>query len=125
METYKITPLFLIFFYSLSADGYDNLKLLTTAAISANTLPVIKHISVLLLPTTQLNRSATSVVPRVCPISRAIPIIPLAPPERLVGADAIIVLLFGVWKSPKPMPQRTNRRQILRMEDSASSMEST
>lgn len=96
METYKITPLFLIFFYSFNTDACDNLKLLTTAAISANTLPVIKHTSVLLLPTTQLNRSATSVVPNVCPMSRAIPIIPLAPPERCLGAEAIIVLLFGV-----------------------------
>ena len=61
METYKITPLFLIFFYSLSADGCDNLKLLTTAAISANILPVIKHTSVFSLPATQLNNNATSV----------------------------------------------------------------
>lgn len=96
METYKITPLFLIFFYSLSADGCDNLKLLTIAAISANMLPVIKHTSVFSLPATQLNNNATSVVPNVCPMSRAIPIIPLAPPERCLGAEAIIVLLFGV-----------------------------
>lgn len=111
-------------FYSLSTDGCDSLKLLTIAAISANTLPVIKHTSVLLLPTTQLNRRATRVVPKVCPINRAMPNIPLAPPERFVGAEAIIVLLLGVWKSPKPMPQTANRRQILRMDDSVSNVES-
>ena len=45
---------------------------------------------------TKLKSNATSVVPDVCPNRRAIPSIPLAPPERFVGAEEIIVLLFGV-----------------------------
>lgn len=66
------------------------------AAASANILPVIKQTSVLLSLTIQLNNSATSVVPNVCPVRRAIPIMPLAPPERWVGAEEMIVLLLGV-----------------------------
>ena len=78
--------------------------MLTVAAIAANPLPTRRHIAVLLSWVMKLNSIATNVVPNVCPISRAIPSIPLAPPERLAGAELIMVLLFGVWNKPKPAP---------------------
>lgn len=60
----------------------------------------------------------------VCPSKRAIPNIPLAPPERCVGAEEIIVLLFGVWNNPKPAPHSIKRRMILISDDSAVRLES-
>lgn len=80
----------------LSVEGCDNLKLLTIAATTANPLPTIRQTAVLRSCVTKLKSKATNVVPVVCPKRRAIPSIPLAPPERCVGADEIIVLLFGV-----------------------------
>jgi len=41
----------------------------------------------------------------VCPNSRAVPSMPLAPPLRSRGAAAIMVRLLGVWNRPKPAPQ--------------------
>ena len=82
-------------------------------------LPTIRQTAVLLPGITKLKSNATSVVPDVCPNRRAIPSIPLAPPERFVGAEEIIVLLFGVWKSPKPAPHSISRRIKLISEDSA------
>ena len=79
-----------------SVDGCDNRRLLTIAATTANPLPTIRQTAVLRLCTTKLKSNATSVVPNVCPSKRAIPSIPLAPPERFVGAEEIIVLLLGV-----------------------------
>lgn len=93
--------------------------LLTTAATKANPLPAIRQTAVLFSCTTKLKSKATSVVPNVCPKSRAIPNIPLAPPERRVGAEEMIVLLFGVWKRPKPAPQSINHRMMPVTDESA------
>lgn len=60
----------------------------------------------------------------VCPNRRAIPNIPLAPPERCVGAEEIIVLLFGVWNNPNPAPHSIKRSMILISDDSAVRLES-
>ncbi len=79
-----------------NVEGCESLKLLTIAATTANMLPTIRQTAVLLPGITKLKSNATSVVPDVCPNRRAIPSIPLAPPERFVGAEEIIVLLFGV-----------------------------
>ena len=62
-------------------------------------------------------------VPNVCPKSRAMPNMPLAPPERLVGAEDMIVLLFGVWNNPNPMPHTTSRQIMLMSEDSGVSID--
>lgn len=78
--------------------------MLTMAATAAKPLPTSRHTAVLLSRATKLNSIATNVVPNVCPMSRAIPSIPLAPPERLGGAELMIVLLFGVWNKPNPAP---------------------
>ena len=44
--------------------------------------------------------------PPVMPSSRAIASIPPAAPDRVRGAAASMVRLFGAWKKPKPKPQR-------------------
>ena len=89
--------LYLTTYFFLSVDGCDNRKLLITAANSANPAPTNRQVTAplsgeMIMP----NNNATIVVPVVCPNSRAIPNIPLAPPERLDGAEDIIVPLLGV-----------------------------
>ena len=64
--------------------------------IKANIAPAHRHTVVPLSCIAKLNNRATRVAPRVCPKSRAVPIIPLAPPLRWMGAEAMIVLLLGV-----------------------------
>lgn len=78
---------------------------LTMAAIKGKPAATQRHTMVPFCCVTKLNNSATSVAPSVCPSSRAVPIMPLAPPLLLTGAEAMIVLLFGVWNKPNPMPQ--------------------
>ena len=56
--------------------------------------------------------TATKAAPTVCPSKRAIPSIPLAPPLRSRGAEAMIVLLLGVMNKPKPIPPRNIRQMI-------------
>lgn len=79
------------------------------AATTAKAAPT-KRLDVLLFPCgARLNSRATRVAPKVCPSNLAVPIMPLAPPLRLVGADDMMVLLFGVWNNPKPAPQTAIR----------------
>lgn len=59
--------------------------------------------------------NATRVVPNVRPNNRAVPSMPLAPPLRRVGAEETMVTLFGVWNSPKPIPQRAIRHTIFQL----------
>ena len=89
-------PFRVLLYLLFSVEGCDNLKLLTIAATTANPLPTSKQTAVLRSCVTKLKSKATNVIPVVCPIKRAIPNIPLAPPERCVGAEEIIVLLLGV-----------------------------
>ena len=56
--------------------------------------------------------NATSAAPRVCPVRRAVPSIPLAPPLRSRGAADNMVRLFGDWKIPKPAPHSAMRHAI-------------
>lgn len=58
----------------------------------------------------------TSVAPRVCPTSRAVLCIPPAPPVRRTGVAMTITMLFGVWNSPKPMPQIAIRQAMFHTE---------
>ena len=90
----------------------DNLMQLTMAAIKAKLAANQRHTIAPFCCVTKLNNSATSVEPRVWPSSRAVPIMPLAPPLLLTGAEAMIVLLFGVWNKPNPMPQMSIRHII-------------
>ena len=123
-EYESFLPFRALLYLLLSVEGCDNLKLLTIAATTANPLPTIKQTAVLRPCATKLKSKATNVVPVVCPNKRAIPSIPLAHPERCVGAEEIIVLLFGVWNSPKPAPHNINLRIILMSDDSAVRLES-
>jgi len=72
-------------------------------------LPSNKHTCVPLSGNTVNNNAATA-APLVCPIKRVVPSIPLAPPLLALGAEDIMVLLLGVWKSPNPAPQSAIRQ---------------
>lgn len=58
------------------------------------------------------NDSATSAAPVACPISRAVAMIPLAPPLRSGGALDISAFRFGDWKKPKPAPHSIIRQPM-------------
>ena len=74
----------------------------------ANPAPKVKEIRIPFVGKTA-NIMAAAAAPMVCPKSLAMPSIPLAPPLRLGGAEAMIVLLLGVKNVPKPMPPNTIR----------------
>ena len=63
-------------------------------------------------PPCQWKKNATNAAPIVWPVSRAVASMPLAEPLRCCGAEAIIMLLLGDWKSPNPMPHSTSRHII-------------
>ncbi len=89
--------------------------LLTTPAPMANNMARNKQ-ACARSPSGNIRKSnATRVVPNVCPNNRAVPSIPLAPPLRRVGAEETMVTLFGVWNSPKPIPQRVIRHTIFQL----------
>ena len=74
---------------------FPTLKTLINAATTEIIHPN-KRLTCMLWPGNSLNIKATNEAPIVCPIKRAVPHIPLAPPLRLDGAEPIIVLLLGV-----------------------------
>lgn len=69
-------------------------KPLTPAAITAS-IPAVNNDTCVPLSPNWFSISATSAAPLLCPSSRAVPNIPLAPPLRSRGAEVIIVWLFG------------------------------
>jgi hypothetical protein len=58
----------------------------------------------------KLNRIASSTAPTVCPVSRAVPSMPLALPERCSGAVVTMVWLLGDWNRPPGFD--SSRQQI-------------
>ena len=44
------------------------------------------------------------------PVSRAVPSMPAAPPDRCGGAAVTMVWLLGDWNSPKPTPHTASRQ---------------
>ena len=85
--------------------GCEIRRQLTIAATKAKPTATYIQIGILSVAEVTLKIKATNVVPSVCPSSRAVPCIPFAPPLRERGAADIIVLLFGGWNRPKPIPQ--------------------
>ena len=92
--------------------GCEIRRQLTIAATKAKPTATYIQTGILSVAEVTLKIKATNVVPSVCPSSRAVPCIPFAPPLRERGAADIIVLLFGVWNRPKPIPQSINRQAM-------------
>lgn len=87
-------------------------EMLDSPASKAIHAPMIKHRREPSVCGMKAKTMATPVVPIVCPMSRAMPSIPLAPPLRLRGADDTNVRLLGVWNKPNPAPQNMILHQI-------------
>ena len=92
--------------------GCEIRRQLTIAATKAKPTATYIQTGILSVAEVTLKIKATNVVPSVCPNSRAVPCKPFAPPLRERGAADIIVLLFGVWNRPKPIPQSINRQAM-------------
>lgn len=87
-------------------------EMLDRPASKAIHAPMIKHRREPSVCGMKANTMATPVVPIVCPMRRAMPSIPLAPPLRLRGADDTNVRLLGVWNKPNPAPQNMILHQM-------------
>ncbi len=87
--------------------GTASRRKLAKLAAAANPAPTPKAVTVPRMAR-RPRHSATSAAPIVWPSSRDVAIMPLAPPARSGGADAISALRLGDWKKPKPAPQSSH-----------------
>ena len=90
--------------------------MLISAVTIANALAVISATLFTSVFMMKLKSRAISVVPVVCPTRRPMLSIPLAPPERALGAEDIIMLLLEVWNMAKPIPVTAMHHMTLRCE---------
>lgn len=72
-----------------------------------------------------LNTAAMMTAPRVWPVRRAVPSMPLAAPLRCRGAEVTMVWLLGDWNKPNPMPHSAMRQAMSRSPGCAGSAASS